>query len=107
MQWFARQATTWLLKKVKEKTTVKLQSAKETLSPEARTESDEIRKNDLAIRDCCLYFADKSRGHGALMVTMDKNLNLECHRHGRSGAEGMRQRPIVSELRRSGCGASD
>ncbi|EJF61181.1 PIN domain-containing protein [Dichomitus squalens] len=80
LQWFARQATTWLLKKVKERTTVKLQSAKETLSPGARTESDEIRRNDLAIRDCCLYFADRSRGFGALLVTLDKNLNLECHK---------------------------
>ncbi|PIL37090.1 hypothetical protein GSI_00782 [Ganoderma sinense ZZ0214-1] len=83
LQWFARQASTWLLKKVKERKTVKLQSAKETRSPGgARTESDEVRKNDLAIRDCCLFFADKNKGHGALLVTMDKNLNLECHKEG-------------------------
>ncbi|KAI0750746.1 PIN domain-containing protein [Daedaleopsis nitida] len=82
LQWFARQATTWLLKKVKERTTVKLQAMKETLSPGAPAESDDIRKNDLAIRDCCLYFADTNRGHGALMVSMDKLLVLECQKEG-------------------------
>ena len=80
LQWFARQATTWLLKKVKERTTVKLQASKETQSPEAPAESDDTRKNDLAIRDCCLYFADKNRGFGVLLVTMDKILCLECQR---------------------------
>ncbi|RPD67227.1 hypothetical protein L226DRAFT_529605 [Lentinus tigrinus ALCF2SS1-7] len=82
LQWFARQATTWLLKKVKEKTTVKLQAVKETQSPGARVESDGPRKNDLSIRDCGLYFADKSRGYGALMITMDNNLCLEFQKEG-------------------------
>ncbi|KAI0719619.1 PIN domain-containing protein [Cerioporus squamosus] len=82
LQWFARQATTWLLKKVKERTTVKLQAMKETQSPGPRAESDHPRKNDLAIRDCCLYFGESSRGYGALMVTLDKNLALECHKEG-------------------------
>ncbi|KAI0771562.1 PIN domain-containing protein [Trametes elegans] len=83
LQWFARQATTWLLKKVKERTMVKLQASKETQSPSAHlSETDDVRKNDLAIRDCCLYFADKNRGFGALMVTMDKILVLECQREG-------------------------
>ena len=83
MQWFARQATTWLLKKVKERRTVKLQAAKEAFSPSAPpAENDDMRKNDLAIRDCCLYFADKNRGYGALLVTMDKILCLECQKEG-------------------------
>ncbi|KAI0650750.1 PIN domain-containing protein [Trametes meyenii] len=83
LQWFARQATTWLLKKVKERKSVKLQSAKETQSPAVPpSDTDDIRKNDLAIRDCCLYFADKNRGFGALMVTMDKILCLECQKEG-------------------------
>ncbi|KAI0832355.1 PIN domain-containing protein [Trametes gibbosa] len=83
LQWFARQATTWLLKKVKERRTVKLQASKETQSPAAPlAEGDDVRKNDLAIRDCCLYFADRHRGFGALLVTMDKILCLECQREG-------------------------
>ncbi|KAI0677558.1 PIN domain-containing protein [Trametes maxima] len=83
LQWFARQATTWLLKKVKERKSVKLQSAKETQSSAVPpSDTDDIRKNDLAIRDCCLYFADKNRGFGALMVTMDKILCLECQKEG-------------------------
>ncbi|TFK91475.1 hypothetical protein K466DRAFT_515247 [Polyporus arcularius HHB13444] len=82
LQWFARQATTWLLKKVKERTTVKLQAVKETQSPGPHAESDHPRKNDLSIRDCCLYFGESTRGYGALMVTMDKNLALECHKEG-------------------------
>ena len=91
LQWFARQASTWPRKRVKERKTVKLQSDKEMVSPGgARTESDEIRKDDLAIRDCCLFFTDKSKGHGAILVTMDKNLSLECHK------EGMLSRTPVS-----------
>ncbi|KAI9001075.1 PIN domain-containing protein [Trametes punicea] len=86
LQWFARQATTWLLKKVKERRTVKLQAARETLSPDAAArrpaEGDDVRRNDLAIRDCCLHFADKSRGFGALLVSMDKILCLECQKEG-------------------------
>ncbi|KAI0327116.1 hypothetical protein GY45DRAFT_1165597 [Cubamyces sp. BRFM 1775] len=83
LQWFARQATTWLLKKVKERRTVKLQAAKETLNPLVPpSENDDMRKNDLAIRDCCLHFADKNRGYGALLVTMDKILCLECQKEG-------------------------
>ncbi|KAH9853542.1 PIN domain-containing protein [Lenzites betulinus] len=85
LQWFARQATTWLLKKVKERRTVKLQASKETQGPAggaARAEGDDVRKNDLAIRDCCLFFADRHRGFGALLVTMDKILSLECQREG-------------------------
>ena len=82
LQWFARQATTWLLKKVKEKATVKLQAVKETQSPGAQVESDRPRKNDLSIRDCGLYFADKSRGYGVLMVTMVNNLSLEFQTDG-------------------------
>ena len=90
LQWFARQATTWLLKKVKERTTVKLQASKETLSPSAHlSETDDVRKNDLAIRDCCLYFADRNRGFGALMVTMDKILVLECQREGPSAVSAV------------------
>ncbi|KAI9063313.1 hypothetical protein FKP32DRAFT_1592756 [Trametes sanguinea] len=72
LQWFARQATTWLLKKVKEHRTVKLQAARETLSPSpagARlAENDDVRANDLAIRDCCLYFRDKARGWSSRLL---------------------------------------
>ncbi|KAI0375574.1 hypothetical protein BV20DRAFT_3131 [Pilatotrama ljubarskyi] len=83
LQWFARQATTWLLKKVKERKTVKLQASTETQSPLAPlADGDEMRRNDLAIRDCCLYFADPTRGVGALLVTLDKILCLECQKEG-------------------------
>ncbi|KAI0638120.1 PIN domain-containing protein [Trametes polyzona] len=82
LQWFARQATTWLLQKVKERRTVKLQAARETLRVAPPAETDGVRKNDLAIRDCCMYFADRKRGFGALLVTKDKILCLECQREG-------------------------
>ncbi|KAH9943493.1 PIN domain-containing protein [Epithele typhae] len=80
LQWFARQATTWLLKKVKERRTVKIQGARETKSGGPRAEADEVRKNDLAIRDCALYFNDRRIGLGAAMVSMDNLLCVECHR---------------------------
>lgn len=62
---------------------MKLQSAKETQSPAAPpSDTDDMRKNDLAIRDCCLFFADQNRGYGALLVSMDKILCLECQKEG-------------------------
>ena len=88
LQWFARQATTWLLAKIKERTTVKIQSAKETLSPGGAppAAADETRQNDLAIRDCGLYFNDKTRGRGACMVSMDQIHLVACHAEGESAA---------------------
>ena len=74
--------------KIKERATVKIQTSRETHSPGPRTEADAVRKNDLSIRDCGLYFNDENRGYGAVMVSMDKLHCLECQKEGELPVRG-------------------
>lgn len=74
--WFARTASTVLLKKVKEKTSVRVQTRAETLNtPHAEHETQYNRNNDIYIYDCGRYF--QTKGHAAL-VTADKVLAITC-----------------------------
>ena len=61
---------------------MKIQASKETCGTGARTAADDGRRNDLTIRDCCLYFNDRARGRGAMLVSMDKLLCIECIKEG-------------------------
>ncbi|CAL1700839.1 unnamed protein product [Somion occarium] len=80
LRWFAQTASTWLLEKSKERGLVKVQSRKETL-PSSTLSVGEVdhRKNDLAIFDCCQFFATKGR---VCLVSADKNLSIECEANG-------------------------
>ncbi|KAH9951651.1 PIN domain-containing protein [Amylocystis lapponica] len=72
--WFTRTFSTWILGKVKERRSVKMQAREETchIAP-----VDPARANDLAIYDCCMYFYRKSR---VVLLSGDKNLCIECEK---------------------------
>ncbi|KAJ6515774.1 PIN domain-containing protein [Mycena sanguinolenta] len=78
--WFARQASTWILEKVKEKSkTVRVQREKETCkssgSWKIRQPEEPIgRSNDALILDCCMYFRAK---FPTRLCSADKNLCTE------------------------------
>ncbi|EMD40784.1 hypothetical protein CERSUDRAFT_80438 [Gelatoporia subvermispora B] len=73
--WQANRATSWILEKVKEPRSVKVQAIREI--PRAPTyASDVIRENDLAIRDCCIFF--QQQGGHVVLLSRDKNLCIEC-----------------------------
>ncbi|TCD68213.1 hypothetical protein EIP91_011385 [Steccherinum ochraceum] len=76
LKWFAQTASTYLLRKVKERKSVKVQARVETLHIEAQA-SDGIRKNDIRIFDCCCYFRTKGE---VILASGDKNLCIECEK---------------------------
>jgi len=53
-------ASTFILKGVRKRTSVKVQARKET--SHIKDQEDILRKNDIAIFDCCHYFQQKKGG---------------------------------------------
>ncbi|KAF8845838.1 hypothetical protein BDN67DRAFT_303119 [Paxillus ammoniavirescens] len=84
LSWFARRASTWLLKKVKERRSVKGQALDETCKPsgnwkkrEPGTEFGTERTNDSLILDCCQYFY-QTRRRRTFLCSKDKILSVEA-----------------------------
>ncbi|KAJ7276514.1 PIN domain-containing protein [Mycena haematopus] len=84
--WFARQGSSWILEKVKEKSkTVRVQREKETCRPSGSwkirqpEESFHGRSNDALILDCCMYFRAR---FPTRLCSADKNLCTECETEG-------------------------
>ncbi|PFH52817.1 hypothetical protein AMATHDRAFT_139261 [Amanita thiersii Skay4041] len=80
--WFARRASAWLLKKFKERKSVRGQANEETCKAsgnwriqEAGGRYDVNRINDNLILDCCLYFKRLGK---TFLCTGDKNLCNDC-----------------------------
>jgi len=83
LSWFARRASTWLLKKVKEKRSVKGQALDETCKPsgnwKTKARGGELgteRANDGLILDCCQYFF-RVRQCRTFLCSKDKLLAVE------------------------------
>ncbi|KAG0709744.1 PIN domain-containing protein [Suillus ampliporus] len=86
LSWFARRASTWLLKKVKERRTVKGQALDETCKAsrnwkkrdlDAVLEFGSERSNDSLIIDCCKYFLH-IRQRRTFLCSKDKLLTVEA-----------------------------
>lgn len=84
LSWFARRASSWLLKKVKERRSVKGQALKETCKAsgnwkkrdmDAVLEFGSERSNDSLIIDCCKYFLRQRR---TFLCSKDKLLTVEA-----------------------------
>ncbi|KAJ7498800.1 PIN domain-containing protein [Mycena latifolia] len=82
--WFARRASEWMLEKVKERRSVRVQATQETLKPSRNWrirqpgEPFGERGNDELILDCCLYFR---RRFPTVLLSEDKNLSAEAISH--------------------------
>jgi len=81
LAWFARRASAWLLKKVKERKMVKGQANEETCKASGnwkiRVPGEEFgseRMSDALILDCCVYFRGARR---TFLCSADKNLCIE------------------------------
>jgi len=90
LSWFARRASTWLLKKVKERRSVKGQALNETCKSsgnwkvkEQREELGTERTNDGLILDCCQYFF-RVRQCRTFLCSKDKLLAVEAESVGAS-----------------------
>ncbi|KAK0230928.1 PIN domain-containing protein [Armillaria fumosa] len=91
LRWFATRSSTWLLKKVQERRSVRGQATEETLRRSGNwrvTLRDEVRKdgdrgNDELIVDCCKYFALIRR---TVLWSGDKNLCFDVHAERTIGA---------------------
>ncbi|KAH7914223.1 PIN domain-containing protein [Hygrophoropsis aurantiaca] len=88
LAWFARRASTWLLKKVKERKSVKGQTLNETCKPsgnwkkrEPGTEFGTERTNDALILDCCAHFL-RFRRLRTFLCSKDKILGVEAESAG-------------------------
>jgi len=86
MAWFARRASAWLLKKVKERKTIRGQANEETCKStrnwkvkEPGESSTAEMFNDNLILDCCMYF---SRGRRSFLCSADHNLCIASHAQG-------------------------
>ncbi|KAF9247316.1 PIN domain-containing protein [Melanogaster broomeanus] len=84
LSWFARRASTWLLKKVKERRSVKGQALDETCKASGNWKKKEPgmefgteRTNDSLILDCCQYFF-RVRQRRAFLCSKDKILAVEA-----------------------------
>ncbi|KAG2056323.1 hypothetical protein BDR06DRAFT_952798 [Suillus hirtellus] len=84
LSWFARRASSWLLKKVKERRSVKGQALNETCKAsgnwkkrdlDAALEFGSERSNDSLIIDCCKYFLRQRR---TFLCSKDKLLIVEA-----------------------------
>ncbi|THH14885.1 hypothetical protein EW146_g5508 [Bondarzewia mesenterica] len=91
LAWSARRASTWLLKKVKERRSVRGQTHEETCKRSGKwnvLDLGEVRgseTNDDLIMDCCQYFCEKLiPGHPAyaILCSSDKNLCIKCESKG-------------------------
>lgn len=86
LSWFARRASTWLLRKVKERRTVKGQALEETCKASGNWKKREPgeehgmeRTNDSLILDCCQYFFRQRR---TFLCSKDKILAVEAESAG-------------------------
>ncbi|KAG2156162.1 PIN domain-containing protein [Suillus clintonianus] len=83
LSWFARRASSWLLKKVKERRSVKGQTLDETCKASRNWKKREPgavefgseRSNDSLIIDCCKYFLRQRR---TFLCSKDKLLTVEA-----------------------------
>lgn len=78
MGWFASRASTWILDRMKERRTVKVQARRETCYTEGVPFE---RKNDTAICDCCRFFRQKGP---VVLLSNDTNLCIDTFREGES-----------------------
>jgi rRNA-processing protein FCF1 len=76
LSWFARTASTFLLQKVQEKKSLKVQARSETLGTKTR-EYEYYHTADIAILDCCLYYKTMLRGE-VILLSNDTNLRILC-----------------------------
>lgn len=74
LSWFARRASTFLLQKVKEKKSLKVQARSETVNTQLQ-EHEQLRSADIAIWDCCLFY--KTKGE-VILLSSDTNLRTLC-----------------------------
>ncbi|TFK75805.1 hypothetical protein BDN72DRAFT_809450 [Pluteus cervinus] len=81
--WFSRRASTWLLKKIKERKSIKGQANEETCSPSGSwkiRQPGEVlgkeRLNDSLVLDCCKHF---QKGGITYLCSADKNLCIEAY----------------------------
>ncbi|KAH7929412.1 hypothetical protein BV22DRAFT_1109844 [Leucogyrophana mollusca] len=88
LAWFARRASTWLLKKVKERKSVKGQALNETCKPSGNWKKREPgaefgmeRTNDALILDCCAHFL-RFRRLRTFLCSKDKILGVEAESAG-------------------------
>ncbi|KAM6495792.1 PIN domain containing protein [Amanita muscaria] len=89
LAWFSRRASAWLLKKIRERKTVRGQANEETCKPsgswkirspgEATHQAYSEMMNDGLILDCCLYFRRRRQTY---LCSADKNLCTECEING-------------------------
>ncbi|KAJ7180215.1 PIN domain-containing protein [Mycena crocata] len=83
--WFARQASTWMLEKVKQRRSVRSQADQETCKPTGSWrrrlpgEAFGERGNDELILDCCKYFRTRFR---TALCSADRNLCIETESEG-------------------------
>jgi len=84
LSWFARRASSWLLKKVKERRSVKGQALNETCKASGNWKKRDLdavlefgseRSNDSLIIDCCKYFLRQRR---TFLCSKDKLLIVEA-----------------------------
>jgi rRNA-processing protein FCF1 len=84
LSWFARRASSWLLKKVKERRSVKGQALNETCKASGNWKKRDLdavlefgseRSNDSLIIDCCKYFLQQRR---TFLCSKDKLLTVEA-----------------------------
>ncbi|EKM59192.1 uncharacterized protein PHACADRAFT_157472 [Phanerochaete carnosa HHB-10118-sp] len=74
LSWFARTASTFLLQKVKEKKSLKVQARSETVNTQLH-EHEQARSADITIWDCCQYY--KTKGE-VVLLSNDINLQTLC-----------------------------
>ncbi|OCH92928.1 hypothetical protein OBBRIDRAFT_725934 [Obba rivulosa] len=77
LAWSANRASSWVLDKITNPRSVKVQARNETESLPT-SNADKMRMNDLSIVGCCMHF--QKQGNIALL-TRDKNLFIECKTH--------------------------
>ncbi|CCM03153.1 uncharacterized protein FIBRA_05275 [Fibroporia radiculosa] len=73
VSWFASRASSWILDNMKERDTVKVQASRETCHLHV---SDAARKNDIQIKDCCMFFQQQAGAH-VVLVSGDRNLCID------------------------------
>ncbi|RDB22560.1 Transcriptional protein swt1 [Hypsizygus marmoreus] len=81
LAWFARRASAWLLRKVKERRVVKGQANEETCKRsgnwKVRDPGEDFRTNDERIIDCCSYFRRYRR---TFLCSADINLCIDAEK---------------------------
>ncbi|TFK43433.1 PIN domain-containing protein [Crucibulum laeve] len=79
LAWFARRASSWLLKKIREKKCVRGQANEQTRKKSGNWKVRDkltMETNDDLIVDCCMYFF--ARHHRTFLCSQDTNLLIHC-----------------------------